>query len=140
MFTLTLAEPVAPTPKNIKNMPRVLSVGNCGFDHSNLSSMLADHFGADVLPVAATDTALDQIQGGEFDLVIVNRIFDETGEAGISFIERMMQDIASPPPVMLLSNFPEAQAQAIDQGAVAGFDKAAMTAPETIDRLAAVLS
>jgi hypothetical protein len=126
-------------------MPRVLSVGNCGFDHSNLSSMLADHFGADVLPVAATDRALGQLQSGQlqsgqFDLVIVNRIFDETGEAGIAFIERMMQDIASPPPVMLLSNFPEAQAEAIALGAVAGFGKAAMTAPETIDRLAAVLS
>ena len=126
-------------------MPRVHSVGNCGFDHSNLSSMLADHFGADVLPVAATDRALGQLQSGQlqsgqFDLVIVNRIFDETGEAGIAFIERMMQDIASPPPVMLLSNFPEAQAEAIALGAVAGFGKAAMTAPETIDRLAAVLS
>ena len=112
--------------------------------------MLADHFGADVLPVAATDRALGQLQSGQlqsgqlqsgqFDLVIVNRIFDETGEAGIAFIERMMQDIASPPPVMLLSNFPEAQAEAIALGAVAGFGKAAMTAPETIDRLAAVLS
>lgn len=102
--------------------------------------MLADHFGADVQPVAATDTAIDQLQGGEFDLVLVNRIFDETGEAGIAFIERMMQDIPTPPPVMLLSNFPEAQAQAVGHGAVAGFGKAAITAPETIESLAAILT
>jgi len=38
-------------------------------------------------------------------------------------------------PVMLVSNFADAQAQAVESGALPGFGKAALNAPETLARL-----
>lgn len=120
--------------------PRVLSVGQCGFDGPQIERLLVEHFDADVATACDTRQALEAILSGHFDLVLVNRIFDGNGESGLDFIRRLRGDTgAKETPVMLVSNYAEAQQAALELGAQPGFGKAALQDPQTIERLAAVL-
>ena len=113
---------------------KVLSVGQCAMDHGSISRALQGGFGADVTPAATADEALAALRGGGFALVLVNRVFDANGDSGLDFIRRMKSETPNVP-VMLVSNFADAQAQAVESGALPGFGKAALNAPETLARL-----
>lgn len=120
--------------------PRVLSVGQCGLDGPQIERLLVEHFDADVATACDTRQALDAILSGHFDLVLVNRIFDGNGESGLDFIRQLRGDSdAKETPVMLVSNYADAQQAALELGAQPGFGKAALQAPQTTERLAAVL-
>jgi CheY-like chemotaxis protein len=116
--------------------PRVLDVGQCGYDHPRISALLRTHFGAEVVQAHSASEALDHLRKGPFDLVLVNRVFDRTSEEGLDLIRKLKADPkSSAVPVMLVSNFPESQAEAVAAGAVPGFGKAALDAPATRERL-----
>ncbi|NMC21596.1 MAG: response regulator [Thermogutta sp.] len=102
----------------------VLSVGNCGFDNARLSQRLSAWFNVEITTAADHRTALAMVRERPFDLVLVNRVFDGSGESGLDLIAEMKQspELAAIP-VMLLSNYPEYQRQAVELGAVAGFGK-----------------
>jgi two-component system chemotaxis response regulator CheY len=112
---------------------RVLSVGQCGFDHGNISRALRQSHDIEVVPVATAGEALQQLRGGPFALVLVNRILDADGTSGIDLIPRLRS--ASPSPVMLVSNYEDAQQEAVAAGAVPGFGKAAVGRPEMFIRV-----
>jgi two-component system chemotaxis response regulator CheY len=115
---------------------RVLSVGQCGFDHGNICRALRRTFGTDVVAVATAGEALSLLRQGGFDLVLVNRVFDADGDSGLDLIRQIKGDEQlRPVPVMLVSNFPDAQQQAVAAGAEPGFGKAALEAVETMARL-----
>jgi two-component system chemotaxis response regulator CheY len=115
---------------------RVLSVGQCNFDHGNISQALHATFGADVTRAHGSEDALALLRQGGFDLVLINRVFDADGASGIELLRRIKSDeTAKAVPVMLVSNFPDAQEQAVAAGAVPGFGKAALNANETVARL-----
>ncbi len=119
---------------------KVLSLGQCGVDHPAISRVLRTHFQADVVPAETFDQALDRLRKEAFDLVLVNRILDRNGASGLEFIDRLKADDALRAlPVMLVSNYEDAQAQAAERGALPGFGKAALSAPQTLERLRAVL-
>lgn len=121
--------------------PRVLSVGQCGFDHAGLSRHLAQQFGAEVVAEHSTAGALRALQSGTFDLVLVNRVFDADGSSGLELIRSIKGDSTDPsPPLMLVSNHPDAQDQAVALGALPGFGKAELSSPQTRERLAAALA
>ncbi len=68
--------------------------------------------------------ALTSLRAGEFDLVLVNRIFDGDGSKGIELIRAIKADPhLARTPVMLVSNYAEAQAEAKELGALPGFGK-----------------
>jgi CheY-like chemotaxis protein len=114
---------------------RVLSVGQCGLDHGNISRVLRDTVQAEVVPAASADEALEALRGGGFDLVLVNRVLAD-GDSGLELIRRIKATPeAAKVPVLLVSNFADAQAQAIEAGAVPGFGKSALNAPEMVARL-----
>lgn len=120
---------------------RVLNVGQCGFDHGNISRMLAEHFGAEVQAVATSDQAVGAVREGRFDLVLVNRVFDANGDSGLGLIKKLQSDEETrATPVMLVSNLLDAQDSAVALGARPGFGKNALTQPETRDVLASVLA
>ena len=126
-------------PKGPK--PQVLSVGQCGFDHGNIGRVLAEHFGAEVQAAATSELALRAVRDGQFDLVLVNRVFDANGDSGLELIKKWQSDEETrATPVMLVSNYSDAQDAAIALGARPGFGKNALTAPETHERLSSVLS
>ena len=68
--------------------------------------------------------------------MLVNRILDRTGEEGLDFIRDLKADPAlASVPVMLVSNFADAQRQAVELGARPGFGKDAIGRPETVTAL-----
>lgn len=115
---------------------RVLSVGNCAFDHGNIARFLRQQFGAEVVPAAGLDEALQRLRSASFDLVLVNRVLDADGSSGHEVIRRIksepdLKGVA----VMLISNFVDAQDQAVTLGAVRGFGKNDLNRPETVELL-----
>jgi two-component system chemotaxis response regulator CheY len=119
---------------------RILSVGQCDFDGSNIERLLREHFAVQVETARDTGEALPLVCESRFDLVLVNRIFDGNGESGLEFIRRVKAHPQTrPTPVMLVSNFADAQQSAVELGAQPGFGKNALQATATIDRIAAAL-
>ena len=119
---------------------RVLSVGQCGMDHAALADLLAERFGATVVPVDSRIAALDRLAADSFDLVLVNRLLDRDGTDGLDVIRAIKQESRlESVPVMLVSNYPEAQAAASAAGAAPGFGKRELGDTATIAKLAAFL-
>ena len=115
---------------------RVLSVGQCNFDHGNISQALRRTFSAEVVSAATSDEALALLSQGAFDLVLVNRVFDSNGDSGLHLIRQVKaNEQLRAVPVMLVSNFADAQEQAVAAGAEPGFGKATLSAAETLARL-----
>jgi two-component system chemotaxis response regulator CheY len=120
---------------------RVLSVGQCGFDHGSIARTFRQHFGAEVTPAHAADDALTALRHGGFDLVLVNRILDGDGSAGLDVIRRLKADAdLAQVPVMLVSNYADAQEEAVAAGAVPGFGKSSLGRPDMLQRVRGLLS
>lgn len=115
---------------------QVLNVGQCGPDHAQISQMLKDNFDVDVQMAETHDAAIKKLRNATFDLVLLNRIYDATGDAGLDTLRSLKSDDATANlPVMLVSNFEDAQQDAVAEGAVRGFGKAAIADAATVDRL-----
>ena len=119
---------------------RVLDVGQCNLDHGNLTSMLTEKFGAGVERASTGQEAVEAIRAGQFDLVMINRILDVDGASGLDLIAQLKNNAdTATAPTMLVSNFADAQEAAVALGALPGFGKSALTAPETHELLAPLL-
>jgi CheY-like chemotaxis protein len=119
-------------------MPKsVLSVGQCGFDHGSIAATLTKHFDVEVKPIATAAEAERGLAAGPLpDLLLVNRKFDADGGDGLDLIRSLKANpLTAAVPVMLVSNYPEFQAQAAAAGAAPGFGKAELARPETLDKL-----
>jgi CheY-like chemotaxis protein len=104
--------------------PRILSVGQCSFDHSSITRHLGKTYGAEVAGANTVAEALVTLRAGDFDLVLVNRVFDGDGTPGIDLIRAIKADPKlSILPVMLVSNYEDAQVEAQSLGALPGFGK-----------------
>lgn len=105
--------------------PRILSVVQCSFDHGSISRHLGKAYGAEVTGADTKGPALTSLRAGKFDLVLVNRVLDVDGTSGIDLIHAIKADPElAPLPVMLVSNYADAQAEAKAAGALTGFGKA----------------
>ncbi len=119
---------------------RILSVGQCAADSYNVTRTFDLAFGAEVVSAHFAREALALLREGSFDLVLVNRIFDADGGSGLDLIRLLRSDEGlRSVPVMLVSNYPEAQAQAVSAGALPGFGKAALGQPEMLEQVGGVL-
>jgi two-component system chemotaxis response regulator CheY len=119
---------------------QVLSIGQCGADHGALARTLSRHFAATVVPAEDLNEALTQLRCGTFALVLVNRVLDANGSSGLEVIRRLkVEERLASVPVMLVSNYPDAQEQAVQAGAVPGFGKSALGRPEMLTCLRAYL-
>jgi two-component system, chemotaxis family, chemotaxis protein CheY len=116
----------------------VVLVGHCGPDSWALKSAVGS-----AIPGARVVSANDQPELERAmetaDLLLVNRQLDGAFDAdsGADLIRAIRA--AKGPGAMLISNFPEAQAEAEAAGALPGFGKTAMYAAETKRRLRAAL-
>jgi len=129
-------QPIALTEAKWKTMKRVLSVGQCGFDHGSISQFLEGHFEVEVSAAATANAALALLRKQPFDLVLVNRQFDADGSEGLDFIQTLKADAGlTAQPVMLVTNFPEYDRQAVALGAVGGFGKGQIGSPAVVRRL-----
>ncbi len=119
---------------------RILSVGNCGFDHSTIERMIAQPFGAQLDGASTAAEATAKSVANSYDLILVNRVFDADGDSGIEWIRGLKQSPGnSQVPVMLISNYPQYQSEAEQAGAVPGFGKRDLAMPDLRDKLTAYL-
>lgn len=119
---------------------RVLDIGNCLPDHRAIVMMITSNFDAQVVAADHWQDAQQQLREQTFDLVLVNRKLDVDYSDGIEVIRQLKADEnLQAVPVMLITNFPEHQQQAVQAGAVEGFGKQSLRDPATRERLAAYL-
>lgn len=116
--------------------PTILSVGQCGIDGPRIQKFLENEFEAKVISARSVDDANSELDGGSFDLVLTNRILDATGEEGMDVVRAARKHET---PVILVSNYDDAQQKAEAAGAAPGFGKAKLDASETRDRIANAL-
>jgi hypothetical protein len=129
--------------------PKILLVGHCVPDSAMLTSMLRTACGSEVEPVVVrvNDDAVLAREVADASLLLVNRVLDGefSSTDGIALITRFAsttspRTAARIPALMLISNYPEAQAAAVKAGAHPGFGKAETYAAATREKLAAALS
>jgi CheY-like chemotaxis protein len=115
---------------------RVLDVGQCGFDHGGIRRLIEGQFRAEVAQAHHVADALARLKNERFDLVLVNRKLDADHSDGMAVLRAIKDDetLASTP-VMLVSNFPEAQQAAVAAGAEPGFGKSELAGPATVEKL-----
>jgi len=115
---------------------RVLSVGQCDYDHGSISRLLSQRFQATVDPAETAAEALQAVARERYNLVLVNRLLDWDRSEGLEVLQQIReQQGTSAPPVMLVSNLAEAQAASVAAGGVAGFGTNALQGPQTLERL-----
>ena len=75
------------------------------------------------------------------DLVLINRLYDANGDEGMETLRALKADEAtSNIPIMVVSNYSDAQDAAVAAGAIQGFGKSALNTPETLALLQGCLS
>jgi len=120
---------------------RVVEIGNCDVDHSQIRLLIEHEFSAIVARCHDGDEALRELAKSPADLVLVNRVLDRDQSDGLEVIRSIKADPRfGHMPCMLLTNFPEFQQAAVAAGAELGFGKAALNDRATRDKLAQFLS
>jgi CheY-like chemotaxis protein len=123
--------------ENGKKKLKIVSLGQCGVDHPAITRFCREAVGADVV---GTETFAQTLAVEEPDLILVNRILDATGESGLDFIRQFRADPArQTTPIVLVSNYADAQREAQELGAAAGFGKSSLNRPESAMALRAAL-
>jgi two-component system, chemotaxis family, chemotaxis protein CheY len=121
--------------------PSILSVGQCGFDHTKIARHLEQAFGARVVGVENCEEAISALRRERYDLVLVNRVNDSDDAPGVDLIRSVKAEPGlAGVPMMLVSNYPEAQQEAEALGALPGFGKSDLASEKTRTRLGAILS
>lgn len=119
--------------------PRILSVGQCSYDHGQISRQLDKRLGAEVVAAETHEDAIRAVKSGGIDLVMVNRVGDRDGAEGLDLIRSLKGDPATAEvPVMLVSNYDWAQNEAVALGALPGFGKAQLASgslPQSLESL-----
>ena len=119
---------------------RVLNVGQCGPDHAAISGMLRRQFGAVVSQTDHVDDTLAALRAQPFDLVLINRKLDIDYSDGLAVLRALKSDPGlAHVPVMLVSNYADAQAEAVAAGALPGFGKAELGLEVTTAKLEKLL-
>lgn len=116
---------------------RVVLVGHCRPDAAHLKTVVER-----AVPGAVVEAVNDEadIDAAGSDLLLVNRVLEGRFGAGsgVELIRRMAGnrgDGAAGPALMLVSNIPEAQREAVSAGAVPGFGKSDAYSAEAAARL-----
>ena len=105
-------------------MKKVLSVGQCNPDHSSLRNYFESNFDCEIIRIDSTAEALAELEKNSYDLVLVNRKLDIDYTDGTILVEEMQKNSKMKQiPIMLISNYPEYQKEAILLGAVSGIGK-----------------
>lgn len=119
----------------------VIDVGQCNPDHASISGLLKRNFEVDVQRANSHAQALAMAKDLQPALVLINRLYDANGDPGMETLKTLKADDATTSiPVMIVSNYADAQEAAIAAGAVQGFGKSALNATDTLDCLAKYLN
>jgi DNA-binding NtrC family response regulator len=111
---------------------KILDVGQCGIDGSEMEERFTQELDADVLSVDTAADAKQAISEEDFDVVLVNREIAADGSSGIDLIGALKKS-GLKTPIMLVSDQEDAQETAVKLGAVRGFGKSELESPETLE-------
>lgn len=116
---------------------RIVLVGHCGFDSGSLRTLAQQAAPHAEVSMVNDDAALQAVAASDA-LLLVNRVLDGRFSAGsgVALISELANS-DNPPAMMLVSNYADAQEQAVAAGAMQGFGKGEMYQPEVVDRLKA---
>ena len=116
--------------------PIVLLVGHCGPDAAMLRSAASRAIKGARVEMVNEDQDLGHRLAGA-SLLLVNRVLDGSfgTESGIELIRILAAADGPTPPMMLISNFAEAQEEAEAAGARPGFGKSQVMQPIAADRM-----
>jgi CheY-like chemotaxis protein len=115
---------------------RVLDVGNCVPDHAAIRRLIEANFDASVAQANDLAGAVAELQRQSADLVLVNRKLDLDYSDGMAIVRHLKSDPTwAKLPVMLITNYPEHQANAVAAGAEPGFGKQELRSTETLEKL-----
>lgn len=102
--------------------------------------MLGERFDVSIDRVMFVDEALEKLRSNTYALVLFNRLIFADGSPGIALLERAKSDGSiNGTPMMMISNFEEAQAKSIAAGGVPGFGKNSVFEDSTAELLAQYL-
>ncbi len=124
-------------PDTWPRVNKVVLVGHCGFDQVSLARAVASALPGLAVESVYNAAGLDRHAGPDA-LLLVNRVLDGrfgTGSGIDLIVDLANQDPA--PRMMLISNYPDAQAQAGNAGALPGFGKNEMGTTDTATKLRA---
>jgi two-component system chemotaxis response regulator CheY len=119
--------------------PRILSIGQCGVDHAAISRLFRTEFSVTVDSADSLPEADELLGDNTYALVLVNRVLDADGSSGVSVLQNLIARHPSVP-MMLISNYPDAQQEAMRLGAVEGFGKSSLHHDRTRTLLRNVLN
>ncbi|MDX1963090.1 MAG: hypothetical protein SFX18_08050 [Pirellulales bacterium] len=121
----------------MKKKPIVLCVGNCFADQSSLEWLLTREFDVQLQHCDTTAEVMANLDQESTALVLVNRIFDRDGAAGLDLIAHIKADSRyNSIPIMMLSNYAQYQEEAVRLGAEPGFGKSEIHSASTVTKLA----
>jgi len=93
-------------------------------------------FDVEVDRVMFVDEAMEALRRTRYRLVLVNRLIFADSSDALPLIEKMRADESLRDiPVMMVSNYADAQDRAVAAGAARGFGKADLDKPATIELL-----
>jgi CheY-like chemotaxis protein len=118
-------------------MPKkILSIGQCVPDHGSISRFLQSNFDVQIEKCDTAPAAIDRLRQQPFDLVLINRKLDSDYTDGVEILRTIKADAQlAATPVMLVSNYPEHQENAVALGAEYGFGKAELGSSDVVARL-----
>jgi two-component system chemotaxis response regulator CheY len=119
-----------PTPK------RIVLVGHCGPDSSYLRMTISKAVKDATILMADDEVHLNNLVSDGVDLLLLNRVLDYgfSVELGTDLIRKLRQERPDLK-LMLITNYPEVQAEAVGLGALPGFGKRDMGSAKVADLL-----
>ena len=122
-------------------MKRILDIGQCNYDHSSITQFLKSNWDVEVDRAYGWSDAERFMANVQYDLILVNRLLDQDHTEGQQIIESLKADEKYQSiPVMMVSNYADAQEKAVQAGAVPGFGKSTLNSPETKSNVEAALN
>jgi two-component system chemotaxis response regulator CheY len=119
---------------------KVALVGHCGPDSSYLRIVVSRAAGEAKVVSADDSRSLERLLEDGVDLLLLNRQldfgFDE--DEGVAVIRKLRQTHPNVK-LMLVSNYPDAQAAAVAEGALPGFGKRELNSPKVAEMIRAAL-
>ena len=120
---------------------RIVLVGHCGPDSSYLRITIAKAVKGTSILMADDEAHLNRLVAEGVDLLLLNRVLDYgfSVELGTDLIKRLRQEHPDLK-IMLITNYPEVQAEAVQLGALPGFGKQEMGTPRVAELLREALA
>jgi len=124
-----------------KLMQKILIVGQCDFDYQRISFVISKMYAAEIHRADLFDDAIQRALEQPYALILINRLLDLDRSEGMEILHELKSNPRTDDiPVMIISNYQDAQDIAVAAGASPGFGKAALDTPRTLELLSNYLA